>query len=105
MLFQWLDSLTEKSDNPLLTMLPVYLPLILAILLTGVLLKCLMHRLPADAGRAFAVNGEKSKGKPRGAGIIFIFVFAVLGILFFVSDWENILYIVLCYYQNNYVLV
>ncbi len=95
MLFQWLDSLTEKSDNPLLTMLPVYLPLILAILLTGVLLKCLMHRLPADAGRAFAVNGEKSKGKPRGAGIIFILVFAVLGILFFVSDWENILYIVL----------
>ena len=27
--------------------------------------------LPRDAGRAFAINGTKSVGKPRGAGIIF----------------------------------
>ena len=28
--------------------------------------------LPRDAGRAYAINGSKSVGKPRGAGMIFI---------------------------------
>ena len=27
--------------------------------------------LPRDGGRAYAINGSKSVGKPRGAGIIF----------------------------------
>ncbi|MBO7631209.1 MAG: phospho-N-acetylmuramoyl-pentapeptide-transferase, partial [Lachnospiraceae bacterium] len=50
--------------------------------MTILLLRFLKGYLPAEGGRAFAVNGEKSKGKPRGAGIIFILVFAVLSALF-----------------------
>ena len=33
------------------------------------------NALPRDQGRAFAVNGAKSAGKPRGAGIIFLLTF------------------------------
>lgn len=66
-----------------------------ALILTFLLLKYLMNYLPADGGRAFAVNGEKSKGKPRGAGIIFVLVFAVFSALFLPMDMENLIYIVL----------
>ena len=34
--------------------------------------------LPRDGGRAYAINGSKSVGKPRGAGIIFILVLAAM---------------------------
>lgn len=43
-----------------------------------------MNRLPADEGRDFAVDGKLSKGKPRGAGIIFILCF-IAGVLLFGS--------------------
>ena len=37
---------------------------------------CLFRKkLPRDMGRAFAVNGNQSKGKERGAGIILIIVY------------------------------
>ena len=65
----------------------------LGFLLTVLLLRFLKDRLPADGGRAFAVNGEKSKGKPRGAGIIFILVFAVLSALFLQVKTEDLLYL------------
>ena len=38
--------------------------------------------LPRDAGRAYAINGSKSVGKPRGAGMIFILTFTVTCALF-----------------------
>ncbi|MDE7404361.1 MAG: phospho-N-acetylmuramoyl-pentapeptide-transferase, partial [Lachnospiraceae bacterium] len=38
--------------------------------------------LPRDAGRDFAHDGKLSAGKPRGAGIIFIFVFVAAALLF-----------------------
>ena len=75
-----------------------YFPVYLAIgsvgfILTALLLRFLKGYLPADGGRAFAVNGEKSKGKPRGAGIIFILVFAVLSALFLRVKTEDLLYL------------
>ena len=75
-----------------------YFPVYLAIgsvgfILTALLLRFLKGYLPADGGRAFAVNGEKSKGKPRGAGIIFILVFAVLSALFLRVKAEDLLYL------------
>lgn len=39
-------------------------------------------RLPRDRGRAFAVDADKSVGKPMGAGIFFIAVFAMAVFLF-----------------------
>ncbi len=37
---------------------------------------------PQDQGREFAVNGEKSKGKIRGVGLIFVIQFVVVTLLF-----------------------
>ena len=61
--------------------------------MTALLLRFLKGYLPADGGRAFAVNGEKSKGKPRGAGVIFILVFALLSALFLPVKTEDLLYL------------
>ena len=62
-------------------------------IVTALLLRLLKGYLPADGGRAFAVNGEKSKGKPRGAGIIFILVFTVLSALFLQVQTEDLIYL------------
>ena len=50
-----------------------------------------------DQGRAFAVNGALSEGKPRGAGIIFVTSFTLCTALFYPLDIENIIYLVLVY--------
>ncbi len=49
---------------------------------TLILLITVSKFLPKDGGRAFAVEGAKSAGKPRGAGIIFISVFVTISALF-----------------------
>ncbi len=51
--------------------------------------------LPKDAGREFAVDGKQAKGKPRGAGFIFILVFMVSALLFAQISLEMIIYLVL----------
>ena len=51
--------------------------------------------LPRDGGRKFAVNGALSKGKPRGAGVIFVPVFAVCALLFVPWSVENLIYLLL----------
>jgi len=59
-------------------------------------LKRLAFLLPIDHGRAYAVEGGHSKGKPTGAGFLFITVFAVTSLLFIPVNPENIL---------NYLLI
>ncbi|MGN1147972.1 MAG: phospho-N-acetylmuramoyl-pentapeptide-transferase [Lachnospiraceae bacterium] len=61
---------------------------------------CLMiskcsNYLPKDQGREFAVDGKKSAGKPRGAGIIFVLVFAVAVLLFADLSVEICIYLML----------
>ncbi|MCR4989963.1 MAG: phospho-N-acetylmuramoyl-pentapeptide-transferase [Lachnospiraceae bacterium] len=51
--------------------------------------------LPADMGREFAVEGKLSKGKPKGAGIIFILSFALGALLFAPVTIEHSIYILL----------
>lgn len=63
--------------------------------LTFLLLHFLSKYLPRDGGRAFAVDGEKSAGKPRGAGIIFISVFTVVSAIFAPMDPEHGFYLIL----------
>lgn len=53
--------------------------------------------LPKDQGRAFAVNGALSEGKPRGAGIIFITAFMVSAALFMPLNAEYIFYMIFIY--------
>ncbi|MCQ2495714.1 MAG: phospho-N-acetylmuramoyl-pentapeptide-transferase [Lachnospiraceae bacterium] len=55
---------------------------LLAFAATFIVLKTCMHRLPTDIGRAFAVNAEKAKGKPRGAGVIFIPIYCICCLIF-----------------------
>lgn len=50
--------------------------------LCAVLLKVFKNKLPRDKGREFAVDGEKSAGKIRGAGLVFICSFIVCALLF-----------------------
>ena len=54
-----------------------------------------MSSLPRDGGRKFAVNGALSKGKPRGAGLIFVAAFTACGVLFVPFTAENLIYILL----------
>lgn len=51
--------------------------------------------LPRDAGRAFAINGSKSVGKPRGAGLIFIITFVISTLLFVKITTEISIYLCL----------
>ncbi len=50
--------------------------------LCAVLLKLFSRFLPKDKGREFAVDGSKSTGKIRGAGLAFICVFIICSLLF-----------------------
>ena len=49
-----------------------------AFVLTILLIKLVGPKLPRDHGREFAVAGELSAGKIRGAGILMMPVFAVV---------------------------
>lgn len=51
--------------------------------------------LPRDGGRAYAINGKLSAGKPRGAGIIFILTFVLSCLLFIPVNAERIIYLIL----------
>lgn len=51
--------------------------------------------LPKDLGRQFAHDGTLSAGKPRGAGIIFIFSFVISAVLFAQINMEIAIYLCL----------
>lgn len=61
--------------------------------------------LPKDQGREFAVGGALSVGKPRGAGLIFVLVFAITAVLFAHVDPEMIIYLLLliCCMMTGYL--
>ncbi len=66
-----------------------------AFVATCILLSKLSRFLPKDLGREFAHDGKLSAGKPRGAGVIFILVFAVATLLFARVDMEIAIYLLL----------
>lgn len=53
--------------------------------------------LPSDRGRTFAVEGHVAKGKPTGAGIVFISVFVLVALLFVPWGWRQLGVLVLTY--------
>ena len=67
--------------------------LMAAFLMTCVCITKFNYLLPKDAGRDFAHDGKLSAGKPRGAGIIFILVFAAAALLFSELSVEIVIYI------------
>lgn len=72
-----------------------FLSVILAFALTCIAITFGKNALPRDAGRAFAINGSKSVGKPRGAGIIFILTFILTCVLFIPLNNELVIYLIL----------
>lgn len=55
----------------------------------------LSQYLPRDGGREYAHDGKLSAGKPRGAGVIFVPVFALSALLFAPVSAENGIYLIL----------
>ena len=60
----------------------------MAALGTLIALPKLWDRLPRDHGRAHAVDAEAARGKPVGAGIIFVSIFALSALLVIPFDWR-----------------
>lgn len=87
-------NLLSKTNNTTLVLL---VPMLCSFLIAFFSLKFFKRILPKDQGRAFAVNGALSEGKPRGAGIIFVTSFTLCTALFYPLDIENIIYLVLVY--------
>lgn len=87
-------NLLAKTNN---TTLALLVPMLCSFLIAFFSLKFFKRILPKDQGRAFAVNGALSEGKPRGAGIIFVTSFTLCTALFYPLDIENIIYLVLVY--------
>ncbi len=72
-----------------------FVSILVAFVFTCLAIQLGKNVLPRDAGRAFAVNGAKSAGKPRGAGIIFILVFVLSVVLFVPLNSELVIYMIL----------
>ena len=72
---------------------------ILAFVVCFILLKLKLPFLPKDKGRAFAVNGEVSKGKIRGVGLIMICTFVLCSIFLMPVSKELICYDVLIFLE------
>ncbi|MBO4883543.1 MAG: phospho-N-acetylmuramoyl-pentapeptide-transferase [Lachnospiraceae bacterium] len=88
MLYQFITDADTKNTVMLIGAL-------LSFVLTFIALKLFEGKLPTDGGREFAVDGTKSIGKPRGAGIVFILVFTVISLFFTTISLENLLYYLL----------
>lgn len=72
-----------------------FISVIFAFALTCAAIVLGKNTLPRDAGRAYAINGSKSVGKPRGAGIIFILTFALSCVIFIPFNAELMIYFIL----------
>ncbi len=53
--------------------------------------------LPSDRGRTFAVEGQLARGKPTGAGFVFITVFALVAVLVVPWGWRQLSVVGLTY--------
>ncbi len=62
---------------------------------TAAVLAKLQGALPKDGGREYAHDGKLSAGKPRGAGVLFVPVFALSAFLFAPMDAERVIYLIL----------
>lgn len=66
-------------------------------LITFIALKFPLPFLPVDKGREFAVNGELSKGKVRGVGLLLVICFVIGSLLFVPLTREYVIYLILLF--------
>lgn len=71
------------------------LPMLAAFVLTFAALALRLPFLPRDHGKKFAVNGDLSKGKLRGVGLIFMVVYCIVCLVFVRFSTELLLYLIL----------
>lgn len=72
-----------------------FISILFAFFLTCIAITLGKESLPRDGGRAFAVNGALSAGKPRGAGIIFVLTFTLSTLIFVPMNAERVIYLIL----------
>lgn len=72
-----------------------FVGILFAFAATCIAIAGLNQYLPKDMGRQYAHDGALSAGKPRGAGIIFIFAFVAAAVLFAQINAEIGIYLVL----------
>ncbi len=73
-----------------------YIPVIgviFAFAATIILMKVCSSKLPQDQGRAFAVEGTLSKGKVRGAGLVFVLVYILTMLVYDTLSTEKTVYL------------
>lgn len=63
--------------------------------MTFLVINAFRDKLPQDHGRQFAVNGALSKGKARGAGLLFVGCMAVCALAFTPFSMELLIYMLL----------
>lgn len=73
------------------------LGILAAFFITFLCLKFPFSFLPKDQGRAFAVDGSKSKGKIRGVGLILTAAFILCSLLFLPVTREYVVYCILLF--------
>lgn len=75
--------------------LVAFVGILFAFAITCFAIAKLNQYLPKDMGRQFAHDGTLSAGKPRGAGIIFVFTFVISALLFAQMNMEIAIYLCL----------
>lgn len=96
MLYHLLENV--MSEEQLIFVTPmIFLALLIAFMLCYVLLKAKLPFLPKDKGREFAVNGELSKGKIRGVGLVMVSVFVLCSVFLMPLSGELLCYDVLLF--------
>ena len=96
MLYHLLENVMSEEQLILVTPM-VFLALLIAFVLCYVLLKAKLPFLPKDKGREFAVNGELSKGKIRGVGLVMVSVFVLCSVFLMPLNGELLCYDVLLF--------
>lgn len=87
--------LTEFLESNLEPYQIAMLSILVGCLLTFVILSLRLPFLPQDQGRAFAVNGELSKGKLRGVGLIITICYVAVSLLFVEVSREYLIFCLL----------
>lgn len=90
MLFYFFESFTNVKQY-------IAIAAIVAFAICFILLKLKLPFLPKDKGRAFAINGEVSKGKIRGVGLIMISTLVLCSIFLLPLSKEIIFYNILIF--------
>lgn len=81
-----------KNADPALA---AFLGILFAFAATCLAIARFQRFLPKDMGRQFAHDGALSAGKPRGAGIIFVFTFVLSAVFFGQMTPELVIYLAL----------